>query len=152
MLPTDIILDMYFRQYLQDPRLAYNRPNKQIILPGNVADRLWQPDTYFENSKRGELHKLTTLNKVVVVRPDGGVYFSLRYIAWLFLKYHSFCSCTLCICGDYNTKIYYKRVSGIPSGNKLIKTIRYPHMWRYRWFYWYQVCLLNCTLTRTLPI
>ena len=27
--------------------------------------------------------------------------------------------------------IYYVKVSGIPSGNKLIKTIRYPHMWRY---------------------
>ena len=26
---------------------------------------------------------------------------------------------------------YYVKVSGIPSGNKLIKTIRYPHMWRH---------------------
>ena len=26
---------------------------------------------------------------------------------------------------------YYIKVSGIPSGNKLIKTIRYPHMRRY---------------------
>ena len=25
--------------------------------------------------------------------------------------------------------VYYIKVSGIPSGNKLIKTIRYPHMW-----------------------
>ena len=24
--------------------------------------------------------------------------------------------------------IYYVKVSGIPSGNRLIKTIRYPHM------------------------
>ena len=70
--------DMYFRQYWQDHRLAYSKPNKHITLPGNVADRLWQPDTYFENSKKGELHKLTTLNKVLVVRPDGGVFFSLR--------------------------------------------------------------------------
>ena len=40
------------------------------------------------------------------------------------------------------------KVSGILSGNKLIKTIRYPHMWRYRWFHWYQVCPLNCTYIR----
>ena len=40
------------------------------------------------------------------------------------------------------------KVSGIASGNKLIKTIRYPHMWRYRWFQWHQVCLLNCNLIR----
>lgn len=76
-------LDMYFHQYWQDPRLAFNKPNKQITLPGNVADRLWQPDTYFENSKKGEIHKLTTLNKVLVVKPDGGVFFSLRYITEL---------------------------------------------------------------------
>ena len=37
--------------------------------------------------------------------------------------------------------LYYLKVSGIPSGNKFIKTILYPHMWRYRWFNWYQVCL-----------
>ena len=23
-----------------------------------------------------------------------------------------------------------------------MKTIRYPHMWRYRWFHWYQVCIV----------
>ena len=34
---------------------------------------------------------------------------------------------------------YYLKVSGVPSGNKLMKTIRYPHMWRYRRFHWYQV-------------
>ena len=27
--------------------------------------------------------------------------------------------------------LYYIKVSGIASGNKLIKAIRYPHMWRY---------------------
>ena len=47
-------------------------------------------------------------------------------------------------CNDF----YYIIVSGIPSGNKLIKTIRYTHMWRYRWFHWYQVCPLNCTYIR----
>ena len=30
----------------------------------------------------------------------------------------------------HNT-LYYIKVSGIASGNKLIKTIQYPHMWRY---------------------
>ena len=29
------------------------------------------------------------------------------------------------------TSIYYIKASGIPSGNKLIKMIRYPHMWKY---------------------
>ena len=29
---------------------------------------------------------------------------------------------------QFNIIIYYIKVSGIPSGKKLIKTIRYPHM------------------------
>ena len=43
---------------------------------------------------------------------------------------------------------YYIKVSGISCGNKFIKTIRYPHMWRYRWFHWYQVCLFYSTLNK----
>ena len=31
----------------------------------------------------------------------------------------------------WNRYFYYVKVGGILSGNKLIKTIRYPHMWRY---------------------
>ena len=36
------------------------------------------------------------------------------------------------------TKIHplFQNPGSAPGGNKLIKTIRYPHMWRYRWFHW----------------
>ena len=57
----------------------------------------------------------------------------------IFTQFYIPCST---ICSIFN--FYYIKVSVIPS-DKLIKTIRYPHMWRYRWFHWYQVCLLNCT-------
>lgn len=33
-----------------------------------------------------------------------------------------------------NNTISYIKVSGIPSGNKSIKTIWYPHMWRYHFW------------------
>ena len=79
LISQSFTLELYFRQYWQDSRLAYKKPNKQITLSGNMADRLWQPDTFFENSKKGELHKLTTLNKVMVVKPDGRVFVSTRY-------------------------------------------------------------------------
>ena len=45
-----------------------------------------------------------------------------------------------------NKWTYYIKVNCTPGGNKLLKTIRYLHMWRYdilaymwkyRWFYWY---------------
>lgn len=71
-------LELYFRQYWEDDRLAYVKPNKQITLPGNTADKLWQPDTFFENGKKGEFHKLTTLNKVMTIYPDGRVFMSTR--------------------------------------------------------------------------
>ena len=44
----------------------------------------------------------------------------------LSISYHSLYHWLL-----YNNCFYYIKVSGIASGNKLIKTIRYPHMWRY---------------------
>ena len=46
----------------------------------------------------------------------------------------------------WDNRFYCVKVSGIPSSNKLIKTIWYLHMWRYRWFHWYHVCLLHCKL------
>ena len=39
-----------------------------------------------------------------------------------------------CSCHSNIKFIYYIKVSGIASSNKLIKTIRDLHMWRYRWF------------------
>ena len=71
-------LELYFRQYWEYDRLAYVKSNKQITLPGNTADKLWQPDTFFENGKKGEFHKLTTLNKVMTIYPDGSVFMSTR--------------------------------------------------------------------------
>lgn len=71
-------LELYFRQYWEYDRLAYVKSNKQITLPGNTADKLWQPDTFFENGKKGELQKLTTLNEVMTIYPDGRVFMSTR--------------------------------------------------------------------------
>ena len=71
-------LELYFRQYWRDDRLSHNLPKRQITLPGDTADRLWQPDTYFQKTKKGELHKLTTLNKVMVTQQDGSVFISTR--------------------------------------------------------------------------
>ena len=71
-------LELFFRQYWRDDRLSHNLPERQITLPGDAADRLWQPDTFFLNTKKGELHKLTTLNKVMVIQADGSVFISTR--------------------------------------------------------------------------
>ncbi|CAH3114154.1 unnamed protein product, partial [Porites lobata] len=71
-------LELFFRQYWRDDRLSHNLPERQITLPSDAADRLWQPDTFFLNTKKGELHKLTSLNKVMVIQADGSVFISTR--------------------------------------------------------------------------
>ena len=38
---------------------------------------------------------------------------------------------TECHISVVSSHSYYIKVSGIPNGNKLMKTIWYPHMWRY---------------------
>ena len=49
----------------------------------------------------------------------------------------------------FKNHYYYIKVSDIPSGNKLTENDMisshvkiYLHKWGYRWFHWYQVCLL----------
>ena len=71
-------LELFFRQYWRDDRLSHNVPERQITLPGDTADRLWQPDTFFLNTKKGELHKMTTLNKVMVIQADSSVFVGTR--------------------------------------------------------------------------
>ena len=68
---------------------------------------------------------------------------AIKIYSWLFLRlkywdcifYGKRSSCTWLADSahiqSWGTLLYCIKVSGIPSGNKLIKTIRYPHKWRY---------------------
>lgn len=72
-------MEMYFRQYWKDARLAFLKLNGPVTFSSELPDVLWQPDTYFENGFDGRLHNLTVLNKFLRLHPDGSVLVSTRY-------------------------------------------------------------------------
>ena len=49
----EFTMDMYFRQFWTDPRLAFeNRPGlRQMMLGADKMDEIWKPDTFFVNNK-----------------------------------------------------------------------------------------------------
>ncbi|XP_022785769.1 gamma-aminobutyric acid receptor subunit rho-2-like isoform X2 [Stylophora pistillata] len=71
-------MEMYFRQYWKDDRLAFPNLNQPVTFSGELPNVLWQPDTYFENGFDGRLHHLTVLNKFLRLNPDGRVLVSTR--------------------------------------------------------------------------
>lgn len=79
-------MEMYFRQYWTDPRLAFAGMNESVTFSGELPDILWQPDTYFENGLSGKLHHLTVLNKYLRLYPDGRVLVSTRSVNDQLLK------------------------------------------------------------------
>ena len=73
-------VDVFFRQFWRDSRLAYNATKRNITLNYNMYDDLWVPDTFFLNSKDGDLHVITVPNRLIQVTPRGDVTVSLRYV------------------------------------------------------------------------
>ncbi|XP_070494688.1 gamma-aminobutyric acid receptor subunit beta-like [Chironomus tepperi] len=74
----EFTMDFYFRQYWNDPRLAF-RKSIVSITPGYEYGRgLWFPDTFFVNEKESFLHTITTKNEFVRIDYNGNVVKSLR--------------------------------------------------------------------------
>lgn len=68
---------MYLRHWWNDPRLLFNG-NSSYNYNGNPADIIWVPDTYIENSKKTQLHKVMTENSRASIKPNGDVFVSMR--------------------------------------------------------------------------
>ena len=47
----DYTITMYLNQYWKDERLAYSSEEEMLTLPGDFADLIWVPDTFFANDK-----------------------------------------------------------------------------------------------------
>ena len=73
----DYKLDFFLRQLWNDPRLKHDW-NKTLALSNTMLDKIWVPDTYFENSKSSKFHKVTMVNKLLSISPDGGVHYNAR--------------------------------------------------------------------------
>ncbi|KAJ7331583.1 Gamma-aminobutyric acid receptor subunit beta-2 [Desmophyllum pertusum] len=73
----DYRMTMYFRQTWEDPRLKFSG-NDQIVAQGDILDKIWIPDTYFNNEKKSNFHEITKKNYVLIFWPNGTVFFSIR--------------------------------------------------------------------------
>ncbi|EDO34692.1 predicted protein, partial [Nematostella vectensis] len=77
----DFTIDMYLRQYWRDPRLIFDPvPVNTDVLTLNrqTIDEIWIPSTYFFNAKKAYFHDVTTENYLLMIKPNGDVFYSVR--------------------------------------------------------------------------
>ena len=74
-------MDMYFRQFWQDPRLSFEkRPSlDKLVVGAEYIKQIWVPDTFFVNEKTAYFHKATTENQFLRILHTGETLRSIRY-------------------------------------------------------------------------
>ena len=50
-------------------------------------DKVWMPDTFFQNEKTGHFHNIIVPNVYVRIYPNGKVLYSIRSVLNLYSKY-----------------------------------------------------------------
>ena len=73
---------MYFRQFWQDPRLAFtSRPGlEKLVVGAEYIQSIWVPDTFFVNEKTAYFHEATTENQFLRILHTGEILRSIRYV------------------------------------------------------------------------
>ncbi|KER29511.1 hypothetical protein T265_03886 [Opisthorchis viverrini] len=76
-------VDLYLRQQWTDPRLAWEtyshlKHHQNSILLTGQKHRLWLPDLFFRNGKKGFTHDMSVPNFLIRVSPDGSVLYSQK--------------------------------------------------------------------------
>ena len=84
----DFTLDMYFRQFWQDPRLSFERRAslEKLVVGAEYIKLIWVPDTFFVNEKTAYFHDATTDNQFLRILHTGEI---LRSIRWVHKGYSS---------------------------------------------------------------
>lgn len=75
----DFTFDVFLRQQWVDKRLDHGT-NQTLYLSNHVNDLIWIPDSYFVNSKNGEMHDVTSNNVMIMLAPGGLVKYNARYV------------------------------------------------------------------------
>ena len=51
----------------------------KVSFTTQLAQKLWKPDTYFENAKETAIHKVTMPNMLLRVHTNGDILYMMRY-------------------------------------------------------------------------
>ena len=78
----DFTLDMYFRQFWQDPRLQFERRAslEKLVVGAEYIKLIWVPDTFFVNEKTAYFHDATTDNQFLRILHTGEILRSIRWV------------------------------------------------------------------------
>jgi hypothetical protein len=78
-------MDTYFRQTWRDDRLRFSGPYDELAVSTTILNSLWKPDTYFLNGQGAYLHTTTTPNKLLRIKRDGVILYSMRSVSISYL-------------------------------------------------------------------
>ncbi|XP_070198094.1 glycine receptor subunit alpha-2-like [Littorina saxatilis] len=76
----DYSLNIYLRQRWIDPRLQFINYSRQtwLELDTKIMKKVWVPDTFFRNEKKGNFHDVTVPNRLMHLYRNGTIYYSMR--------------------------------------------------------------------------
>uniref|UniRef100_A0A3B5LBA5 Gamma-aminobutyric acid type A receptor subunit alpha5 n=1 Tax=Xiphophorus couchianus TaxID=32473 RepID=A0A3B5LBA5_9TELE len=72
-------IDVFFRQSWKDERLCFKGPMEMLALNNLLASNIWTPDTFFLNGKKSIAHNMTTPNKLLRLKDDGTLLYTMAY-------------------------------------------------------------------------
>ncbi|KAM7435506.1 Gamma-aminobutyric acid receptor subunit alpha-4 [Porites harrisoni] len=108
-------VDMYMRQLWFDRRLAFGNGRTALVLQYEVLNKLWLPDTYFENSVKTSGQKETM---AVLLYGNGSIFYTQRVtvIARTLMNFQAFpmdkqtFSLTASSYGRGNSQLRYRKI------------------------------------------
>ena len=82
-------MSIFLRQRWTDSRLKYdNIPGViSLQLDTKLIPKVWVPDLFILNEKQAIVHNVVVPNKLLHIKPDGSILYSIRYETWLFYSY-----------------------------------------------------------------
>lgn len=85
----EFTMEFYFRQYWNDPRLAFQKIGKLDSIQSNfeMSKLIWTPDTFFVREKESFLYTMTAKNEFLKIDSNGDVKRSQR---WGLKKFQEF--------------------------------------------------------------
>uniref|UniRef100_A0A3B4YML6 Gamma-aminobutyric acid receptor subunit alpha-2 n=1 Tax=Seriola lalandi dorsalis TaxID=1841481 RepID=A0A3B4YML6_SERLL len=80
-------IDVFFRQSWKDERLKFHGPMNILPLNNLMASKIWTPDTFFHNGKKSVAHNMTMPNKLLRIKDDGTLLYTMSCICPRFIPY-----------------------------------------------------------------